>query len=138
MPQGAHVLIVDDEPSVRTLLTRWLQGWGYHVSAAGSALDAMEIMGVEPQNIVLCDVVMPEHDGFWLAERVRTYWPETALVMATGYDDAETVRQSRRVGAVDFVRKPFDAALLLQALDRASGNAQFRPSASRDSSRVEP
>jgi CheY-like chemotaxis protein len=131
MAQEAQILIVDDEEAVRTLLTRWLQGWGYHVTSAASALDAVDLMTVEPRDIVLVDVVMPDHDGFWLADRVRTHWPRTAVVMATGYDDLQTVRQSRHAGAVDFVRKPFDEALLRQALDRASGHAQFRPSVSR-------
>ena len=131
MSQEAQILIVDDEASVRTLLTRWLQGFGYRVTTAASALDALELMTIEPRDIVLVDVVMPDHDGFWLAERIRSHWPRTAVVMATGYDDVQTVRQSRLVGAVDFVRKPFDEALLRQALDRASGHAQFRPSARR-------
>jgi CheY-like chemotaxis protein len=129
VPQKAKILIVDDELAVRILLTRWLQDWGYHVTSAASALDALQLMTAEPRDIVLCDVVMPDHDGFWLAARLLTRWPETALVMVTGYDDAETVRESRRVGAVDFVSKPFDEALLRQALDRASGLAQFRSSA---------
>lgn len=132
MPQAARVLIVDDESAVRMILMRWLQAWGYDVTPAASALDALELMAAEPRDIVLCDVAMPEHDGFWLAERVRAQWPEVAIVMVTAHDYVQTVRQSRRMGAVDFVRKPFDETLLRQALDRASGNAHFRPSARRD------
>jgi CheY-like chemotaxis protein len=129
MPHATRVLIVDDEPAVRTILMRWLQAWGYDVTPAASALDALEVMAAEPRDIVLCDIAMPDHDGFWLVERIRGQWAETALVMVTALDDVQTVRQGRRLGAVDFVRKPFDEALLRQALDRASGNAYFRPSA---------
>jgi CheY-like chemotaxis protein len=132
MPHAARVLIVDDEPGVRRILTRWLLTWGYDAAAAASALDALEMMETDPRDILLSDIEMPHHDGFWLAERVRVQWPQVAIVMITAHDDAQIVQQSRRLGAVDFVRKPFDVALLRQAIDRASGSAQFRPSARRD------
>ena len=133
MARSLHVLVVDDEPPIRTILTRWLQAWGYDVTPAASAIEALDAMASKPADIVLCDIAMPERDGFWLAERVRTRWPQTAIVMVTAQDDVHTVRKSRQMGAVDYVRKPFDEALLRQALDRASGNAHFRPSARPES-----
>ena len=133
MPRAAHVLIVDDELPIRRIVTRWLRAWGYDVTSAESAIEALGVMAAKPADIMLCDVTMPEHDGFWLAERVRTQWPQTAIVMATALDDVQTVRKSRRLGAVDYVTKPFNNTLLRQALDRAFGTAQFRPSARRDS-----
>jgi len=133
MPRAAHVLIVDDELPIRRIVTRWLRAWGYDVTSAESAIEALGVMAAKPADIMLCDVTMPEHDGFWLAERVRAQWPQTAIVMATALDDVQTVRKSRRLGAVDYVTKPFNNTLLRQALDRAFGTAQFRPSARRDS-----
>ena len=133
MPRAAHVLIVDDELPIRRIVTRWLRAWGYDVTSAESAIEALGVMAANPAEIMLCDVTMPEHDGFWLAERVRAQWPQTAIVMATALDDVQTVRKSRRLGAVDYVTKPFNNTLLRQALDRAFGTAQFRPSARRDS-----
>ena len=116
----AYVLVVDDEPPVREFLTRWLQGWGYAVKQAGSAAEALEVMFAEPASIMLCDVKMPGHDGLWLAERVRTQWPHTAIIMATSDVEIRTVLKSRTLGAVDYVTKPFGRELLLQALHRAT------------------
>ncbi len=113
------VLVVDDEPRIRELLQRWLEGWGYIVTLASSATDALEVMLAAPASILVCDIRMAGHDGFWLIERVRAKWPETAVIMASGVDDLDVVTKARRVGAVDYVTKPFGRELLWQALSRA-------------------
>lgn len=115
-----YVLVVDDEESIRKLLTRWLSGWGYESKEAGNANEAIERMGAEPAAIILCDVMMPVHDGIWLAEQVRTRWPQTAVIMASSAQDMETVMRMRKQGAVDYVTKPFGREMLRQALLRAS------------------
>lgn len=119
MPE-LSALVVDDEAPVRELLRRWLERWGYRVKEAASATTALEVMLTEPALIILCDIRMPGHDGFWLIERVRERWPQTAIIMATGLDDIPTVLRSRQLGAVDYVSKPFGRELLRQALDRAN------------------
>ena len=116
----AYVLVVDDEEAIRRLLTRWLSGWGYESKEAASADSAIEIMTAEPADIMLCDVMMPVHDGIWLAEQVRSRWPRTAVIMASSAQDMETVMRMRKQGAVDYVTKPFGREMLRQALQRAS------------------
>jgi CheY-like chemotaxis protein len=66
--------------------------------------DALQLMSAEPAAVVLCDVMMPVHDGIWLAEQVRTRWPQTAVIMASSAQDMETVMRE----------------MLRQALQRAS------------------
>lgn len=129
--RGGRVLIVDDERPIRRLLTRWLTGWGYGVGDVGSAVEALNVMASEPADILLCDIAMPEYDGLWLAEQVHARWPQTAIIMSTARDDPQTVRTSRKLGAVAYVTKPFDPDLLRQALDHASGRLRFRPSSER-------
>ena len=116
----ADVLVVDDEESVRRLLVRWLSGWGYAAREAVGANDALEQMAAEPASIMLCDVMMPGHDGIWLAEQVHHRWPKTMVIMASSAQDMATVMKMRKQGAVDYVTKPFGRELLLQALRRAS------------------
>jgi CheY-like chemotaxis protein len=120
----AYVLVVDDEESIRRLLMRWLAGWGYQSKEASNATDALEQMTAEPAVIMLCDVMMPIHDGIWLAEQVRTRWPDTAVIMASSAQDMETVTRMRKQGAVDYVTKPFGREMLRQALQRASERLQ--------------
>ncbi len=98
-----YVLVVDDEEAIRKLLTRWLAGWGFESREAANANEALEQMSREPATIMLCDVMMPVHDGIWLAGQVRDRWPETAIVMASSAQDMElsaaaaTIHQSREV-----------------------------------------
>ncbi len=129
--QSRGVLICDDDAPIRRLLRRWLEAWGYDVTDTGSAKETLGAMTDKPADILLCDISMPEHDGLWLVEQVHAQWPGTAIVMSTAYDDPQIVRKSRELGAVAFVKKPFDLNLLRHALDQAAGRSRFRPSAVR-------
>jgi CheY-like chemotaxis protein len=114
------VLVVDDEESIRRLVVTWLSKWGLQVRSAVSANDALEQMSANPASILFCDVMMPVHDGLWLAEQVRSRWPNTAIVMASGASDMQTVLASRKHGAIAYVTKPFGREMLRQAIDSAS------------------
>lgn len=80
----------------------------------------MTQMEADPASIILCDVMMPVHDGIWLTEQVRNRWPGTAVIMASSAQDMDTVMRMRKQGAVDYVTKPFGREMLRQALQRAS------------------
>jgi DNA-binding NtrC family response regulator len=114
----AYVLVVDDEESIRRLLTRWLTAWGYHARQAANADEALAHMTDEAASVVLCDVMVPGHDGIWLAEQVRARWPGTAVIMASSAQDMDTVMRMRKQGAIDYVTKPFGREMLRQALQR--------------------
>lgn len=116
----AYLLVVDDDASIRTVLNRRLTQWGYEVKEASSATDALEMMMVETPAIVLLDINMPGHDGLWLAERIRAKWTGTPIIMVSGKDDLDVVQRAQKLGAIDFVRKPFDREILRQALLRAA------------------
>ncbi len=114
------VLVVDDEPADREFLRLWLKGWGYTVTVASDAAEALGAMLIEPSAIVLCDIRMPGHDGLWFVERVRSKWPRTAIIMTTAVDDPQTVLKAQRAGVVDYVTKPIEFELLRRALNRAN------------------
>ena len=126
MAENIRVLIVDDEQSIRMLLARWLNEWGYGTRHVESALEALKVIAVDPPDILVTDLSMPEHDGLWLAERVKAQWPDVKIIVSTVHDDSQTVRASRKLGAFAYVTKPFNPYLLRQALDNASGRLHFR------------
>jgi two-component system response regulator HydG len=115
-----RVLVVDDETPIQTLLCRWLAMWKYPAASVGSASAALEMMKKDPADIVICDISMPEKDGLWLTGQLTAGWPQVAVIMATGRADAEAVRESRKLGAVGYVTKPFDPYLFRQAVDTAA------------------
>jgi CheY-like chemotaxis protein len=131
-PSTSYVLVVDDEPVVRAFLAHCLEGWGYGVKQAGSADEALDLMVAKPASVVLCDVKMPGHDGLWLAERLRTTWPGTPVVMASGIDDLQTIRQSRDLGAVDYITKPITPSQLREVLRRVTSSSNPERQMSED------
>ena len=117
---ASYVLVVDDEASIRGFLTRRLEAWGYPAREAKDSTQALEMMLAEPANIAFIDLRMPGHDGLWLTQQIRERWSNTAIVIATGADDLQSIEKARKLGAVDYVLKPFDQTMLRQAIQRAS------------------
>jgi two-component system, response regulator YesN len=115
----ARILVVDDEAPIRDILSRRLMQWGHEVVTAPGADAAVEEMSKTPAQIVFSDVVMPIHDGVWLAKQIRERWPETVIVAVSGAQEMNTVVQMRQYGAVDYVVKPIGREMLHQALERA-------------------
>jgi DNA-binding NtrC family response regulator len=115
----ARILVVDDEATIREILSRRLTQWGHEVTVANSADAAVEQMVASPVDIVFCDVIMPIHDGVWLARQIRERWPATVIVAVSGAQDMATVIKMRQHGAVDYVPKPIGREMLHQALERA-------------------
>jgi DNA-binding NtrC family response regulator len=115
----ARILVVDDEASIRDILTRRFTQWGHDVVTAPGAEAAVEAMAAQPADIVFSDVIMPLFDGVWLAEQVRNRWPGTVIVAVSGAQEMATVVKMRKFGAVDYVTKPIGREMLHQALERA-------------------
>jgi len=115
----AHsVLIVDDEYGVRDLMSRWLVSSGYSVTMASSAEEALDHLQKQPSAVALCDIRMPGHDGVWLAEKIRSQFPETAVIMATGVQDVRPAVETLRQGVIDYLTKPFGKERLREAVTR--------------------
>jgi DNA-binding NtrC family response regulator len=115
----ARILVVDDEASIREILTRRLTQWGHEVATANSAEAALTEMAAAPAQIVFSDVIMPLFDGVWLAREIRERWPTTVIVAVSGAQEMETVVNMRKHGAIDYVAKPIGREMLHQALERA-------------------
>ena len=115
----AKILVVDDEALIRDVLSRRLTQWGHEVVTAPGADAALEAMEKGPAEIVFSDVIMPLHDGLWLAKQVRERWPDTIIVAVSGALEVQTVVKMRQYGAIDYVTKPIGREMLHQALERA-------------------
>jgi DNA-binding NtrC family response regulator len=115
----ARILVVDDEASIREILSRRLTQWGHEVVTANGAEAALTEMAAAPAQIVFSDVIMPLFDGVWLAKEIRERWPAVVVVAVSGAQEMDTVVKMRKHGAVDFVTKPIGREMLHQALERA-------------------
>ncbi|MCA9651510.1 MAG: response regulator [Myxococcales bacterium] len=112
---AARILVIDDEAGVRRVLLRLLSSEGYEVMEAASGQDGLEILWTHGADTVLLDVMMPRMDGLEVCRRIRknSRTAHTPVVFITAAVDRQFRRQARKVGADDFLSKPFDEVELL-------------------------
>lgn len=124
MDEGAadmniRILVVDDELSMREFLSILLEREGYDVSVAGSAVDALRLMESALFDLVLSDVNMPGLSGIELLARIKEKSPETAVLMLTAFSTAEQAVEAMKLGAYDYLCKPFKNDELKQLIKNA-------------------
>jgi len=117
-----RVLIVDDEPGVRESLRMVLKG-DYEPVAVASGPEALDDLGRAPADVVLLDIVMPGMDGMKLLEELRSRWPHMPVIMLTATRTVKTAVGAMKLGAFDYVTKPFDVDELRVILDKATAQA---------------
>jgi DNA-binding NtrC family response regulator len=115
----AHLLVVDDEPSILTTLQKALSLEGYGVDVAGGVKVAEEKLKKRAYDLCLFDVQLPDGDGVELLQRLRTAKTETPVIMMSGHATIDTAVRAVRVGALNFLEKPLNTDALLIAVDTA-------------------
>ncbi len=118
MPQKNRILVVDDEDALRTVLSSELEGEGYKVASAADGSEAIEILKKEGFDLILLDIKMPNVDGFEVLKFVKENHPDTKVIMLTGFADLKNAIESKKLGAEDFVSKPYDLVDLLTTVER--------------------
>jgi len=108
-----RILVVDDELVVRDSLKEWLEVEGYCVEMAASGPEALEILSNTPTQLMLADIKMPGMDGVELLQRARADHPDLAVLMMTAYATVETAVEAMKIGALDYLIKPFDPEVML-------------------------
>jgi CheY-like chemotaxis protein len=115
------VLVVEDQPIVRSLIRRILAGVGYEVFSAADGREALEIARQHdgPIDLLLTDVIMPAMTGLELAERFSQVRPAVRTLFMSGYTDGTFGDDDTRMAEIDFLQKPFSADQLLERVQRA-------------------
>jgi cyclic di-GMP phosphodiesterase len=113
----SSVLIVDDEPAVRDIMTRWVSSLGLTAKTAANADEALDALRATRCDLAVIDIMMPGHDGLWLAKEVRRDHPHTAVVLATAYTSLLATEPAPPPIA-DLLVKPFARDRFVLAMDR--------------------
>ena len=119
MNQATKILIVDDETVIRDLIGRYFKRKNYEVSVASNAHDALMLFQKKKFDIVVTDMKMPDYDGKWLLKQILNEDPNMAVLMITGVDDTKEAVDCLRLGAYDYIIKPFDTEEIRIAVERA-------------------
>ncbi len=107
---GGRILVVDDEASMRGYLRTLLEIDGYHVDTAASGPEAIELLQRHPPDVTLLDVIMPEMDGLATLAELRRLRPDLKVVILSCVSETRQVVEAMRLGAADYLTKPFQKA----------------------------
>jgi DNA-binding response OmpR family regulator len=113
-----RILVIDDEEGIHMALRRILGRQGHEVDAVLSAPEGLELLKEHRYDLIITDLMMPEVNGIQLLERVRELGLKVPVMMITGYPSMRTAVQALRLGAVDYLAKPFTRGELLGPLNR--------------------
>src|ERR1041385_7828921 len=114
-----RLLVVDDERSMREFLTHLFRREGHAIRVAENGRNALELMRQEPADVIISDVRMPDMGGIDLLRATKELQPQTEVIMMTAFANEETAREAVKLGAFNFVYKPFDNDLLKVIVQRA-------------------
>lgn len=114
-----RLLIVDDEPTVRDILARALGGNGYECVQAADVSAAVTQLKSGTIDLVLSDIMMPGRSGIDLLGEVMSWWPDTGVIMLTAVADTSTAVHAMRLGAHDYIIKPFNLEEVQLSVERA-------------------
>ncbi len=114
-----RIMIVDDEPSVRSSLREWFLEDGFEVETAEDGLDALKKMDTGPFDLMIVDLKMPRMDGITLQRRLQEVDPGGTVIILTAFAAVDTAVESLKLGAFDYVTKPVDPDDLSHTVRRA-------------------
>jgi DNA-binding NtrC family response regulator len=120
------VLVVEDEEVTRKLCSEVAESCGMKVIAVASVSDALELLEVHSVDIVLTDLKLPSSSGLDLLKRVRDVYPQVAVVVLTQYGTIDSAVEATRMGAADYVTKPFHVEDLQTRLMRVARDVDLR------------
>lgn len=124
---GQRLLIVDDEPNLRSMLAAALSHHGYEITQAENGREALERISQDRPDLVLLDVMMPEIDGYEVCRRLRSDGDQTPILFLTAKDSTEDKVRGLTLGGDDYLNKPFSLDELVaraEAILRRTGNGQ--------------
>lgn len=114
----ARILIVDDEPELRILLSQVLENVGYEMKEAADGEEAIELLKKEKYDLTLLDIQMPILDGIKVLKYIKDHSLPTKAIMLTGYADLKHAMEAKEYGAKDFIGKPYKIEDIVATVER--------------------
>jgi DNA-binding NtrC family response regulator len=119
----ATILIVDDEAPIRSAVRRFLQIKGHNVVEACDGVEALELLAVRSVDMAIVDLMMPRMNGIELIDLMKSKYPETGIVVISGYSDNKDLSTSQP-NVATILKKPFELQNLAEAVDLALGQGR--------------
>ena len=116
---SGSLLVVDDDRYIQAAMADYLRSLGHRTETASTSSEAIERMEEFPFEVVICDVNLPDRDGFHVLQWAREHSPETAMILLTGFGTIESAVEAIRMGAFDYLTKPVIDEELRFSIERA-------------------
>ena len=123
---GKHILIVDDEKNMRHMLQVMLSREGYIAESAPDGSEGLAMMDGKDFDFILCDIRMPRMDGLDFLKEARKRHPEKTFIMMSAYGTIDTAIEAMKLGAYDYIAKPFKSDEVLLTLKRLRSGKDSR------------
>ncbi len=123
---GNHILLVEDDDSLRLTQAMYLEREGFQVSAVGSGAEALRLITTNQFQAVVTDLRLDETDGLQILAAVKERSPETEVILITGFGSVDTAVEAMKTGAYDYLAKPVDPDDLVLTLKKAVERRQLR------------
>jgi two-component system response regulator HydG len=124
--KNVRILVVDDQRNMRTTLSMLLRGAGYDVDEAADGNQATEMGAAEAYNVVLTDLRLGTPDGMEVLRAIKEAQPQTEVIVMTAYGTIESAVEAMRLGAFDYLQKPFSEPELLLKVEKALESGKLR------------
>ena len=113
------ILVIDDEDIVLISCKRALLPEGFEVKTAQNGIEGLKMIEEERFDLVFTDLKMPDIDGIEVLRIIKQRWPETGVIIITGYQTVDSAVKAIKLGAYDYIEKPFTPDGIINAVNRA-------------------
>ena len=137
MNNTANILIVDDEEVVRLSHLRSLQSVNCNARVAEDGIKALEVMEQQALDVILLDLRMPDLDGMEVLRTIKDRWPESEVVIITGYPTIESAKEAVRLGAQNYMAKPVGPDEVIKATHEAMNQKRWALRSDRENQNAE-
>src|ERR1700676_1925238 len=128
----ANILVVDDDIAVCRIVHRMLSEDQYEVQAAHSVADALGAVEQKSFDVYVLDYKLPDGSGLDVAERIRSKWGATPIILISGYDPGAVALRAQKLNISNFLEKPFSREVICEAVNKAIGSLKAAPKLSPD------
>jgi len=137
MNNTANILIVDDEEVVRLSHLRSLQSVDCNAQVAVDGIEAIKVMEQQPIDVILLDLRMPDLDGMEVLKTIKDRWPDSEVVVITGYPTIESAKEAVRLGAYNYLAKPVGPEEVIKAPNDAMNQKRWALHSDRENREAE-
>ncbi|MBM2839465.1 MAG: sigma-54-dependent transcriptional response regulator [Deltaproteobacteria bacterium] len=121
-----RIVVIDDEASTRRLMEQTLKKQGYEVLLASNGYEGLRIVMEENPDVTLLDIKLPDTNGIELLQKIRELNSDTVVIMATAMDDLKVAVKAMKLGAYDYINKPFHIDDLILTVNKAMDISRLR------------